>query len=1051
LPITVRTGRWDIDTQTTPHIPYLRLDDWDRAVQEFTAYDIIQGSPNVIERTIGGDGVVALVSYDNQGAPDGILTINVRNGDRDIIVDPAARRTGVATRLYDTADELGYAWDQLADTGKNLDEGAMAFLERRLEKVQDQPITIDAAIPDRAQFRTDEEWAATVRRMAALGQLPEAAMNRVRTNLLGFGESGIILPLPPVLYRASIDMGNVMRSMRFKARREVNTEGLGGGPDHTISFAEDLQAAERVAEVWREVHDLWNGHLDIEDLPGIPLDELQNLYGFSGLMTKMNAYGISRLSDVGKKRIPPDLAEEFWRFYKSYLQYLDGAGEATDPYIAGKPDLDRIRKVPRENIGVVEAHSQTGAYGAKLDDPVGAEWRIWHPEAVVIQRKARLAPEQYLDRLMRREYLADREALRQAKLARLEAKNQVEELRRRAEPVLTVKMDDTWYNPETGEWKMPLEDMERLIEEERFLRENNPGYTLKQPPRLAIPFRPQDSLPASLMIQRSNLATVLFDYGPISHVGHFIEWLTGPVSSAGRAADARQQVYNLLIPLGARSEDVTTYLRALMERSQMNRVGPYEAPLFKGITAITPDDMKVIARDVFGVDSPVYKAVEQKYKGRWHDVIDSAYNSAIRRIQQKMMDGKTPNVLEALLNEGWSIWHNTPGFRSVVADGTRFISKVAYPLFRFQLDPRWLAMNLIEADILGLLKDGINGTRKGADKRTLAVNTRTGKTVDVSAESYNFHRARAHMGATNSSRVMSQEIMNDAGIFLEHKNLAIVLGKRFDLSRIENLRAALDALPEEAQIIKLLEQRFGKDRRTWGMQLDDMMYNYAQRGVAKTIRQEAMEIKNNQHWTEQEWLNMAPFIDRLIELNQRTFDDIVAVHVGNISRSRLERVLNSFWLYWPISYQIKASKWLFDVMSNRAFGKQTNLGGAALFSYNQENFKEQMARNPAFRQQFQENEVLWFMASMMFPLTPVDVGVTLNRGVRYVGGNLFHLWPEYTSIEGPEDVIVRMLSLGPIYTAELLTRVLETVDVQIPTFDEINQTETEPVFQERPY
>jgi hypothetical protein len=71
--------------------------------------------------------------------------------------------------------------------------------------------------------------------------------------------------------------------------------------------------------------------------------------------------------------------------------------------------------------------------------------------------------------------------------------------------------------------------------------------------------------------------------------------------------------------------------------------------------------------------------------------------------------------------------------------------------------------------------------------------------------------------------------------------------------------------------------------------------------------------------------------------------------------------------------------------------------------------------------------------------------------VRYVGGNLFHLWPEYTSIEGPEDVIVRMLSLGPIYTAELLTRVLETVDVQIPTFDEINQTETEPVFQERPY
>lgn len=178
-----------------------------------------------------------------------------------------------------------------------------------------------------------------------------------------------------------------------------------------------------------------------------------------------------------------------------------------------------------------------------------------------------------------------------------------------------------------------------------------------------------------------------------------------------------------------------------------------------------------------------------------------------------------------------------------------------------------------------------------------------------------------------------------------------------------------------------VQRKYGAEKGTWAEQLNETLYSFDRRGVRNMIDEAVRRVRKYEKWTQAEYDQVVPFINKLVERNQQTFDDLTAVHIGNINRSRLERTLNSFWLYWPLSYQIKATKWMVGALTNRAFGQQTNLGGAFTLERAPDRVRE-LSQNPEFQQQMEDNEDWWFAASMLLPVAPWDVGISLNGGFR---------------------------------------------------------------------
>jgi hypothetical protein len=149
---------------------------------------------------------------------------------------------------------------------------------------------------------------------------------------------------------------------------------------------------------------------------------------------------------------------------------------------------------------------------------------------------------------------------------------------------------------------------------------------------------------------------------------------------------------------------------------------------------------------------------------------------------------------------------------------------------------------------------------------------------------------------------------------------------------------------------------------------------------------------------------MGEVLGRLVQANEEHLADVRKTFFGNPDRSRAERVLNSYLLYWPLSYQIKATKWMASVLYDRAGGLKTNAGGAWLLSDMVQKHNQLLAADPQYRSWFEKHQTLVFLAQMLMPITPNSFGVTLNPIVR----NLF--------FGGHKQV----MDVGPIYTAGVL-------------------------------
>jgi hypothetical protein len=149
---------------------------------------------------------------------------------------------------------------------------------------------------------------------------------------------------------------------------------------------------------------------------------------------------------------------------------------------------------------------------------------------------------------------------------------------------------------------------------------------------------------------------------------------------------------------------------------------------------------------------------------------------------------------------------------------------------------------------------------------------------------------------------------------------------------------------------------------------------------------------------------LAEMYGRLADVNAELWSSVRATFFGNPARSQVERALNHYLLYWPISYQIKATKWLARILFDRAGGLKTNAGGAVALDRLAQYHQELLETDPEYAEFFDENPTLVFVAQMMFPMTPGSIGVSLSPLTR----DLFF------------GASKQITAVGPIYTATKL-------------------------------
>jgi len=563
-----------------------------------------------------------------------------------------------------------------------------------------------------------------------------------------------------------------------------------------------------------------------------------------------------------------------------------------------------------------------------------------------------------------------------------------------------------------------------LAQFERELREHYPAYTLQKSPNTATIMADRGDLAARYLRDRTMLGDALATWGPVGRISRFLEWLAAPVENKVMAKSARQALMNELIPHGAKPKEVDEFLARLDKEASQHTIGPFGVRVFRNGTSLTQQTINRIAAGdpEIGIAAMFSeKTINQIGRNNFARVIDRASNRFIQTLDKSEARGARGALSRA------SVRAYDRFAQTAAGDVSRLVSKTMYHWFRFISDPRWWAMNVLEADIIGGLKYGTGSTRFSGAHRAEVGKPALFHQLGGYADSDAFERA-----------------LGDGNGWLYTRRQGGYISRSFDHQRPETVNEILRGLPEGDPIIADLKAiiqaedlKSGRPVRTEGEILDDdmvdgidrLLYSMDEKGAKATILDEAEQLLGLE-----ETERLLPFLQKVWEANDKTYHDIVAMFHGNPSRSNLERIANSYWLYWPISYQVKATKWLVDVMARGAFGKQTNLAGAALYAHVVEEHRDRMASNPEYVAMFEDHPTAWFLAQMMVPVTPGDIGVSLSRPVRYsvgAGGDFLEentgsrlgLWGSYKSAEDPITAAGAILSMGPVYTSELLARV----------------------------
>lgn len=341
---------------------------------------------------------------------------------------------------------------------------------------------------------------------------------------------------------------------------------------------------------------------------------------------------------------------------------------------------------------------------------------------------------------------------------------------------------------------------------------------------------------------------------------------------------------------------------------------------------------------------------------------------------------------------------------------------VGYHIGRFLMDLRWLGLEAIEAPTLVMFREGPGAMWEGMGKGVHA-----GKSPlfvgEKMRDGWAWWLAQSDPGSLIRGR--------------ERFVLAMVRrSQEQEFPRV--LRQAAMESPDLAAAIKAFD---GGDPAAWLKRLDAdwelatsrgkyigpaeaerLFKPYLERGVISA--KEYDEFVRAGRYTGHPALDaelsriadprLAPIIERLMVINEQGWNDAASLIFGQTSRSNVQRLANHPLLYWPVSYQIKATKWLAGLLLDRAFGIDTGAGGMVTLGMLHQQHKDRMANDPEYATAVVSNPTLLFAAQMLFPIAPWDLGVGLSPFTR--------LALDMATSDNDEGYRRNIFSVGPGYT-----------------------------------
>lgn len=499
-----------------------------------------------------------------------------------------------------------------------------------------------------------------------------------------------------------------------------------------------------------------------------------------------------------------------------------------------------------------------------------------------------------------------------------------------------------------------------------------------------------------------------------SRAYRLIDAIAGSRSEQEIRSRAIQNFENAIIPEGlmpaeydaARKLTHAIFAGWREEQEQARLIGPFTT--FRRVSLLGPDRLNRIAGQVidreFKGNPPDWVSLMQLHPGGFA----GAWRIADNRIRMFMRESGSgiAHGLERLYGVGADLGEK-PG-RAIT---------VMYHTIRFLGDIRWLGLESIEAPIyaasLGGPRAVVEGIR-GTGKAPLAFGTEIrGKTLA------NYAHWLAAMDPNQSMPVRIRFLLRTLAakqgrpfreavlqMAREEPGLAATIAHFKDtpeawLERMDRDFALADSvhqpLGSEAEAISLFKPFLDA-----GV-IDDVSY----RQLVKARRytpQPAIQAELDRVVGDP---TAVALYSRLQVLNQQMFNELAHTFFGQPDRSNLQRLANHPFLFWPISYQIKATKWLLGTMLEGVGNVDTGATVGVAFQRVWDQHRERMRTDPAYRAQIADNNTLLFIAGMLLPITPMDIGVSLSPFTRML------VDPEYSRQGG-------IFSWGPFYTYQSL-------------------------------
>jgi hypothetical protein len=551
-----------------------------------------------------------------------------------------------------------------------------------------------------------------------------------------------------------------------------------------------------------------------------------------------------------------------------------------------------------------------------------------------------------------------------------------------------------------------------------------PQLSLDTSPRILVdPAADRFTMLNTTLNRRQKL---LLDYGPLAPITRLYDALLAPVASRWLGKMAQNEVHNLLTLEGWEPASTRKFMEELrqfvLDSRSVVGMGKFTGThMFGSIAAIPEQNVRAIASRIEPVN---FQKVVDKY-GSYQKMLTSASNRLMRTVVQRERAGGKVNMIEASANAAFKTYQYAPGLEGV-SGATQRLTKFLYPFLRFQADPLFVLMNYTEPAIYNILDNGWRGvTAKGKATAT------TERLSDLASSGL------IPPGGLYAKDVPVELLLADPGFYTIPKNIRPHMQAELQQLYGKKAEQVFEAMGKDHPIAHIMRERFGDNVKDWAIEANRMLANMARKGVDGALRPEWKKVLEEEiGLSHAEMKQMVPVYERLSEAYRGIYNQMADLYIGRMSRSNLERLGNSFFVAWPVSYMIKVTSWVYRVMMEK-MGPVEGSAGAFLWDSYRQRYEQHVQNDPDFASFVEDNPDFLFALEMVLPVSPASISVGLNKTTRYAGSWFLQeqglggseLQQALTGEYHPEsipDMLSGSARFGPLRTKKLIEDTLKS-------------------------